>query len=69
MNIHMSTMGLSLKNMRLSEIDSDRNKSILVAVKKLKPDTENSLMEAFNKEVKFMSRLNHDNVVRLLGCG
>ena len=68
-NIHMSTMGLSLKDMRLSKIDSDHNKSILVAIKKLKPDAENSLMEAFNKEVKFMSKLNHDNVVRLLGCG
>ena len=61
------TKGLSLKDMRLSEIDSDRNKSILVAVKKLKPDAESGLMEAFDKEVKFMSRLNHDNVVRLLG--
>ena len=39
----------------------------LAPVKKLKPDAESGLMEAFDKEVKFMSRLNHDNVVRLLG--
>ena len=61
------TRGLSLKDMRLSETDTDRSKSILVAIKKLKPDAETGLMEAFDKEVKFMSRLNHDNVVRLLG--
>ena len=61
------TRGLSLRDMRLSETDTDRSKSILVAIKKLKPDAETGLMEAFDKEVKFMSRLNHDNVVRLLG--
>ena len=61
------TKGLSLRDMRLSETDADRSKSILVAIKKLKPDAETGLMEAFDKEVKFMSRLNHDNVVRLLG--
>ena len=61
------TKGLSMKDMRLSEDDTDRNKSILVAIKKLKPDAESGLMEAFDKEVKFMARLNHDNVVRLIG--
>lgn len=61
------TRGVSLKDLKLSATDSDRNKSILVAIKKLKPDAETCLMEAFDKEVKFMSRLNHDNVVRLLG--
>ncbi len=61
------TRGISLKDMRLSNSDTDRNKSTLVAIKKLKPDAESCLMEAFDKEVKFMSRLNHDNVVRLLG--
>ena len=61
------TQGISLKDMNLSDTDSDRNRSILVAIKKLKPDAESCLMEAFDKEVKFMSRLNHDNVIRLLG--
>ena len=61
------TRGLSMKDMRLSDMDSDRSKTILVAIKKLKPDAESGLMEAFDKEVKFMSRLNHDNVVHLLG--
>lgn len=61
------TRGLSLADLRLSETDNDPNASILVAIKKLKLDAESCLMEAFEKEVKFMSRLNHDNVVRLLG--
>ena len=61
------TKGISLCDIGLSETDNDTSKSILVAIKKLKPDAESSLMKAFEKEVKFMSRLNHDNVVRLLG--
>ena len=61
------TCGLSLKDMRLSETDTDRNISILVAIKKLKLNAESSLTENFNKEVKFMARLMHDNVIRLLG--
>ena len=61
------TRGLSLADLHISETDTDPNVSILVAIKKLKLDAESCLMEAFEKEVKFMSRLNHDNVVRLLG--
>ena len=61
------TKNLSLLDMKLSETNSDRSHSILVAVKKLKDNAESGLFEAFEKEVKFMSRLNHDNVVKLLG--
>ena len=61
------TRGLSPADLRLSETDTDPSNSILVAIKKLKLDAESCLMEAFEKEVKFMARLNHDNVVRLLG--
>ena len=60
------TKAISLRDMGLSETDNDSSKSILVAIKKLKPDAESGLMQAFEKEVKFMSRLKHDNVVRLL---
>ena len=60
------TRGVSLCDMGLNETDNDTSKSILVAIKKLKPDAESGLMQAFEKEVKFMSRLKHDNVVRLL---
>ena len=60
------TKGVSLCDMSLSETDTDTSKSLLVAIKKLKPDAESGLMKAFEKEVKFMSRLKHDNVVRLL---
>ena len=61
------TKNLSLMDMKLSETNNDRSHSILVAVKKLKTNAETGLFESFEKEVKFMSRLNHDNVVRLLG--
>lgn len=61
------TIGLSLKDMKLSDSDNDRNISILVATKKLKLNAESSLAENFDKEVKFMARLMHDNVIRLLG--
>ena len=60
------TVGLSMKDLKFSETDTDTKKSTLVAIKKLKNDADGSLMEAFDKEVKFMARLNHDNVVRLL---
>ena len=60
------TVGLSMKDLKFSEDDTDTNKSTLVAIKKLKNDADGSLMEVFEKEVKFMARLNHDNVIRLL---
>lgn len=60
------TVGLSMKDLKFSEDDTDTNKSTLVAIKKLKNDADGNLMEVFEKEVKFMARLNHDNVIRLL---
>ena len=36
-------------------------------IKRLKPDADEGIKEAFEKEIKFMSRLNHKNIVRLLG--
>ena len=39
----------------------------LVAVKRLKTSASETTKELFDKEVKFMSRLNHPNVVRMLG--
>ena len=61
------TVGLSAKDMRLSESDDDKSKSTLVAVKKLKSDAPNVTKEAFEKEVNFMSRLTDRNVIRILG--
>ena len=61
------TVGLSSKDLRLSESDDDKSKSTLVAVKKLKSDAPNATKEAFEKEVKFMSRLTDRNVIRILG--
>ena len=61
------TVGLSAKDLRLSESDGDKSKSTLVAVKKLKSDAPNATKEAFEKEVNFMSRLTDRNVIRVLG--
>ena len=61
-----ATTRLSLKELRLGE-STDKSCSILVAIKKLRQDADMSLKEAFQSEIKFMSRLKHANVVRLLG--
>ena len=61
------TVGLSPKDLRLSESDDDKSKSTLVAVKRLKSDAPNTTKDAFEKEVNFMSRLADRNVIRILG--
>ena len=61
------TVGLSAKELRLSESDDDKSNSTLVAVKKLKLDAPNATKEAFEKEVNFMSRLTDKNIIRILG--
>ena len=61
------TVGLSLKDLGLSETDDDKSILIQVAVKKLKANASKTTQEAFEKEYKFMSRLDHPNVIRMLG--
>ena len=61
------TTGLSLKQLQLSESNNDPGVSLVVAVKRLKSEADETMREAFEKEIKFMARLNHENVVRLLG--
>lgn len=65
-NVYLAaTVGISLKNLRLSD-DADTSRSLLVAIKQLKPNADSNLIEAFDKEVRFMSQLHHPNVARLL---
>ncbi len=61
------TVGLSLKQLKMSKVDTDTNVKVYVAVKMLKEKASSSVKEAFEKECKFMSRLNHPSVIRLLG--
>ena len=61
------TVGLSAKDLRLSESDDDKSKSTVVAVKKLKSHAPNATKKAFEKEVNFMSRLTDRNIIRILG--
>ena len=61
------TVGISLRDLKLSNSSAADGISILVAVKKLKSDADDETRDAFEKEIKFMARLHHENVVRLLG--
>ena len=61
-------MDLSPKDLKMSDTDDDKTKSTRVAVKQLKLSVSSSIKEAFDKELKFMSRLNHPNVIRVLGA-
>ena len=63
-----NTVGLSMKDLKMSDTDDDKTKSIRVAVKQLKKSVSTSGREAFDKELKFTSRLNHPNVIRILGA-
>lgn len=60
------TLGISLRDLGLSHINDDKNITVQVAMKKLKRNPDRVIKEAFEKEIKFMSRLKHNNVVRLL---
>ena len=62
-----ATQGLSLKDMKLSKTDDNREASILVAVKKLIDHPSKTQRESFIKEAKFTSSLNHKNVVKIIG--
>ena len=63
-----NTVGLSLKDLKMSDTDDDKSKSIRVAVKLLKQNLSASRREEFDKELRFMSRLDHPNVIRTLGA-
>ena len=56
------TVGLSPRDLQLE----GEAPYTLVAVKKLKQNASERSKDLFDKEVKFMSRLNHPNVIRLL---
>lgn len=59
------TIGLSLLDLGLG--NGQTSVSILVAVKVLQSDADDFEREAFEKEIKFMSRLKHENIVSILG--
>ena len=44
----------------------DENGVAMVAVKRLKPDVSDEVRQSFDKEIKFMSQLEHENIVQLL---
>ena len=60
------TVGLSEKDLKLGD-GEEKTRTIRVAVKQLKSNPSRQATYTFDKELKFMSRLNHENVVRVLG--
>lgn len=61
-----ATVNLSLKDLKLGD-NSDKDRSFLVAVKKQKNDAGAATKTAFQEEIRFLSKIKHANVVRLLG--
>ena len=46
-----------MKELKLSDSNDDKSTSILVALKKLKPNAEGELKEAFEKEIYVLSQM------------
>lgn len=63
------TVGLCRSDLNFSNPDNNNPMPIQVAIKKLKHDAETSLHENYNKEIKFMSGLINENIIRLLAVG
>lgn len=61
------TVNLSLKDFKLSSDDDNKSNQTLVAVKTLKSHGNDDVQTAFEREIKFMARLDHENVIKLLG--
>ena len=61
-----NTVGLSKQYLGIGNCN-DSTISMKVAVKMLKSSPSDEVRKAFEKEIKFMSRLRDDNVIRLLG--
>ena len=59
------TLGLSPSDLRLGD-STDKSTGIQVTVKRLKQNADKAVKEAFENEIKFMARLNHMNVIRML---
>ena len=59
-------VGLSSRDLRLIPKEINSQSPLQVAVKRLKPDVSEEVRENFDKEIKFMSQLNHENIVQLL---
>ena len=61
-----NTVGLSKQYLGIGN-SNDSTISMKVAVKTLKSSPSEDVQKAFEKEIKFMSRLKDENVIRLLG--
>ena len=64
--IMAKTVGLSFVDLKMGT-STDTTVSVPVAVKMLKASASQSAKKQFEKEYRFMFRLNHPNVIRMLG--
>ena len=64
--IMAKTVGLSFVDLKMGT-STDSTVSVPVAVKMLKASASQSAKKLFEKEYQFMFRLNHPNVIRMLG--
>ena len=62
------TVNINWEEFNFTATEYYTSRSTKVAVKKLKANCSASIKVAFHKELKFMSRLQHENVVRVLGA-
>lgn len=58
--------GLKSADLKLLPKGVGEDGPTLVAVKRLKPDVSEEIWKSFDKEIKFMSQLEHENIVQLL---
>lgn len=61
-----ATIGLSFKDIHLGG-NSDKNRSLLVAIKKLSSEGGDLLRQSFEREIRYTSQLHHPNIIQLLG--
>ena len=62
------TININWEDFNFTATENYMSSTTKVAVKKLKANCSASIKVAFHKELKFMSRLQHENVVRVLGA-
>ena len=62
------TVNINWEDFNFTARENYISRTTKVAVKKLKANCSASIKVAFHKELKFMSRLQHENIVRVLGA-
>lgn len=62
------TTGLSIKQLGFNNSTINEATNVVFVIKTLKDNSDQDTIEAFKKEVKFMGRLHHENVISLVAA-